>query len=309
MLPSCLRSGCGKLACAGEFMAKLLQDTVFPLQRTWIRLNYWRTELSTRRRVGRSDVTPRKQVMIRFLQIILTVLALAPFQLAPAQAAEPADLLLVLASDVSRSVDHPKFILQREGYAAAISDPQVLDAIREGPHGKIAVSFVEWSGFGAQKLVVGWSMIDGAAAARRFGDQLVELPRSFADRTSISGGIEFSAQQFDGAPFEAARHTIDVSGDGTNNAGRDVQLARDEAVAKGITINGLVILSEHQMPWNAEHTNPPGGLEKYYRDNVIGGPGAFVLVAENFQSFGRAIIKKMIAEIATLHIAPHVITR
>ena len=90
-----------------------------------------------------------------------------------------------------------------------------------------------------------------------------------------------------------------MSGDGTNNAGRDVQLARDEAVAKGITINGLVILSDRQAPWNAEHTNPPGGLEQYFRDNVIGGPGAFVMVAENFQSFGSAIIKKMIAEIAT----------
>jgi hypothetical protein len=249
------------------------------------------------------------QVMTRFLSCVLTILVLAPFQLALAQAPEPVDLLLVLASDVSRSVDHPKFLLQREGYAAAVSDPQVLDAIRSGPHGKIAICFVEWSGFGAQKLVIDWSIVDGAATARRFGDQLAELPRSFADRTSISGGIEFSAQQFDRAPFQGTRQAIDVSGDGTNNAGRDVRLARDEALAKGITINGLVILSDRQMPWNAEHTNPPGGLEKYYRDNVIGGPGAFVLVAEDFQSFGRAIIKKMIAEIATLQIAPHVIAR
>ena len=115
--------------------------------------------------------------------------------------------------------------------------------------------------------------------------------------------------QFARAPFEAARRTIDVSGDGTNNAGRDVRLARDEALAKGITINGLVILSDRSVPWNAEHTNPPGGLEKYYRDNVIGGPGSFVMVAEDFQSFGRAIIKKMIAEIAMLQVAPHIIVR
>jgi hypothetical protein len=247
---------------------------------------------------------------MRFLGLLLTLLALAPVQSATAQTAgEPVDLLLVLASDVSRSVDHPKFMLQREGYAAAIANPQVLDAIRSGPNGKIAVSFVEWSGFGAQKVVIDWSAIDGAASARRFGDQLAEVPRSFADRTSISGGIEFAAQQFARAPFQAPRQTIDVSGDGTNNAGRDVALARDEALAKGITINGLVILSDRQLPWNAEHTNPPGGLEKYYRDNVIGGPGSFVLVAEDFQSFGRAIIKKMIAEIATLQIAPHVIAR
>jgi hypothetical protein len=250
-----------------------------------------------------------KQVVMRFLGLLLTLLALAPVQSATAQTGEPVDLLLVLASDVSRSVDHPKFMLQREGYAAAVADPQVLDAIRSGPNGKIAVSFVEWSGFGAQKVVIDWSTIDGAQSARRFGDQLAEVPRSFADRTSISGGIEFSAQQFERAPFQAPRRTIDVSGDGTNNAGRDVALARDEALAKGITINGLVILSERLMPWNAEHTNPPGGLEKYYRDNVIGGPGSFVLVAEDFQSFGRAIIKKMIAEIATLQVAPHVIAR
>jgi len=160
------------------------------------------------------------------------------------------------------------------------------------------VCFVEWSGFGAQKLVIDWSLIDGPAAARKFGDQLLELPRSFADRTSISGGIEFAAVQMDHAPFEGSRRTIDVSGDGTNNAGRDVKLARDEVVAKGIVINGLVILSDRPVPWNAEHTNPPGGLEKYYQENVVGGPGAFVLVAENFNSFGRAIIKKLIAEIA-----------
>jgi hypothetical protein len=232
----------------------------------------------------------------------LTLALAAALLLAPtaAAAAEPVDLLLVLSSDVSRSVDHPKFLLQREGYAAAISDPHVIDAIKSGPHQRIALCFVEWSGFGAQKLVIDWSLIDGPGAARKFGDQLLELPRSFADRTSISGGIEFAAAQLDQAPYQASRRAIDVSGDGTNNAGRDVKLARDEAIAKGIVINGLVILSDRPVPWNAEHTNPPGGLEKYYQDNVIGGPGAFVLVAENFHSFGRAIIKKLIAEIALL---------
>jgi len=129
---------------------------------------------------------------------------------------------------------------------------------------------------------------------------LLELPRAFADRTSISGGIEFASAQLERAPFEGSRRTIDVSGDGTNNAGRDVKIARDEVLAKGVVINGLVILSDRPVPWNAEHTNPPGGLAKYYQDNVVGGPGAFVLVAENFQSFGRAIVKKLIAEIASL---------
>src|SRR5262245_42822315 len=247
--------------------------------------------------------------MIRLVRSAVAIVALLLVCFGAARAAEPVDLLLVLASDVSRSVDHPKFLLQREGYAAAVSNAQVLDAIKSGPHGKIALSFVEWSGVGAQKVVIDWTAIDGPASARKFGDQLVELPRSFADRTSISGGIEFSMALLERSPFEAARRTIDVSGDGTNNAGRDVRLARDEAVAKGVVINGLVILTNRQMPWNAEHTNPPGGLELYYRENVIGGPGAFVLVAEDFQSFGRAIIKKMIAEIATLKVAPRLVLR
>src|SRR5437588_6280142 len=237
--------------------------------------------------------------MISLVRVLLVAIA-ACVALAAADAAEQVDLLLVLAADVSRSVDHPKFLLQREGYAAAISDPHVIDAVRSGPHQRIALCFVEWSGFGAQKLVIDWTIVDGQDAARKFGDQLLELPRSFADRTSISGGIEFAAAQLDRAPFQSSRRTIDVSGDGTNNAGRDVKLARDEVLARGIVINGLVILSDRPVPWNAEHTNPPGGLEKYYQDNVVGGPGAFVLVAENFNSFGRAIVKKLIAEIAAL---------
>jgi uncharacterized protein DUF1194 len=247
--------------------------------------------------------------MLRLIRCVLALAALVVIGTAVADAAEQVDLLLVLASDVSRSVDHPKFLLQREGYAAAVADPHVLDAIKSGPHQRIALCFVEWSGFGAQKLVIDWTMIDGAPAARKFGDQLIELPRSFADRTSISGGIEFAVAQLEHAPFEAPRRTIDVSGDGTNNAGRDVKLARDEALAKGIVINGLVILSDRPVPWNAEHTNPPGGLDKYYQDNVVGGPGAFVLVAEDFNSFGRAIIKKLIAEIALLSPPSRVVAR
>jgi len=253
-------------------------------------------------------IDPRRRhgetAMIRLVRCLLAVAVLILTGTGLARAAEQVDLLLVLASDVSRSVDHPKFLLQREGYAAAVSDPHVLEAIKSGPHQRIAVCFVEWSGFGAQKLVIDWTIVDGPAAARKFGDQLLELPRSFADRTSISGGIEFATAQLEHAPFESARRTIDVSGDGTNNAGRDVRLARDETLAKGIVINGLVILSDRPVPWNAEHTNPPGGLEKYYQDNVVGGPGAFVLVAENFNSFGRAILKKLIAEIALLAPAP-----
>jgi len=231
---------------------------------------------------------------IRSLLVLLALLAAMPI----ARAAEQVDLLLVLAADVSRSVDMRKFQLQREGYAAAIADQRVLEAISSGRHRRIAICFVEWSGVSAQKLVIDWTLIDGPDAARKFGDQLLELPRSFAERTSISGGIDFAMALLERAPFEAARRTIDVSGDGTNNSGRDVSLARDDALAKGVTINGLVILSDRPMAWNPEHTNPPGGLEHYFRRYVIGGPGAFVIVAADFNSFGQAIIKKLIAEIA-----------
>jgi hypothetical protein len=239
--------------------------------------------------------------MRRFIlrRILCCALALIALSLSSAaRAAESVDLLLVLAADVSRSVDADKFKLQREGYAAAISDKRVLDAIRAGRNHRIAVLFLEWSGLGNQKVVIDWTPIDGPKAAQEFGDRLLESGRSFADRTSISGGIDFAVAQLARAPFSAERHIIDVSGDGTNNAGRDVVQARDEALALGITINGLVILSERPLAWNPEHTNPPGGLANYYRINVTGGPGSFVLEARDFGSFGQAIVKKMVAEIA-----------
>ena len=232
--------------------------------------------------------------MLRSWIVLLALVSAAPM----AQAAEQVDLLLVLAADVSRSVDQPKFQLQRQGYAAAIADKRVLEAITAGRHRRIAVCFVEWSGVSAQRLVIDWTLIDGADAAQKFGDQLLELPRSFAERTSISGGIDFAMGVLARSPYQAARRTIDISGDGTNNSGRDVTFARDEALAAGVTINGLVILSERPLAWNPEHTNPPGGLPNYFRNNVIGGPGAFVIVAEDFNTFGQAIVKKLIAEIA-----------
>jgi hypothetical protein len=229
---------------------------------------------------------------------VVVAFVAALFSTHATRAAEPVDLLLVLAADVSRSVDSQKFQLQREGYAAALNNPRVLEAIQSGRRGRIAVLFLEWSGFGNQKVVIDWMLIDGPKAGQAFGDRLLESPRSFADRTSISGGIDVAVAQLARAPFSSDRRTIDVSGDGTNNAGRDVGQARDEALALGISINGLAILSETPLPWNPEHTNPPGGLAKYYRDNVIGGPGSFVIEAKDFGSFGEAIVKKMIAEVA-----------
>jgi hypothetical protein len=233
--------------------------------------------------------------------LLVAAVALTPGR---APAADKVDLLLVLAADVSRSIDAEKFQLQRNGYAAALTNPRVLDAIASGRYARIGVTFLEWSGIGKQKVVVDWTLIGDGTAAKAFGDRLLEAPRSFADRTSISGGIESAMAQLAASPYESARRTIDVSGDGTNNAGRDVTMARDEAVAKGITINGLPILSVSPMFWNPDHTNPPGGLASYYRDNVIGGPTAFVRVAKDFNAFGDAIIEKMIAEVSQAHQPP-----
>jgi hypothetical protein len=247
--------------------------------------------------------------MRHLLRTVLGLAALCCALAGTARAAEQVDLLLVLASDVSRSVDTRKFELQRQGYAAALSNPRVVDAIKSGPNGRIAICFVEWSGATSQKLVVDWMVVSDLDSARKIGDQLLELPRSFADRTSISAGLEFSMSLLERAPFEAPRRTIDVSGDGTNNSGRDIASARDEVLARGVTINGLVILSDAPLPWNPEHTNPPGGLDEYYRRNVTGGPGSFVMVAENHNSFGQAIVKKMIAEIAWVEPAKPVVMR
>jgi hypothetical protein len=235
---------------------------------------------------------------MRIIRCALAVGVLALTPISVVRAAEQVDLVLALAMDVSRSMEYPKFVLQRQGYAAAVTDPQVLKAIGSGPQQKIALCFIDWSGGAEQKLIIDWNVIDSPESAQRFADRILAAPRSFNDRTSIGGGINFAAKQIARAPFQAERQTIDVSGDGTNNSGRDVQIARDEVVAKGINVNGIPILTDIRESRTPEHTNPPGGLEKYYRENVIGGPGAFVMVAEDFSSFGRAMVKKLIAEIA-----------
>jgi hypothetical protein len=155
--------------------------------------------------------------------------------------------------------------------------------------------------------VIDWTLIDGIKAAQDFASQLDEAPRSFADRTSISGGIDFAMVRLERAPFQSSRRTIDVSGDGTNNSGRDVAAARDDAVAQGVTINGLVILTELPLGWDPSHTNPPGGLEAYYRNNVIGGPNSFVTAVESFNAFSQAILNKLIAEVAATEVKQHAV--
>ena len=218
-----------------------------------------------------------------------------------AEAAQGVDVALVLAADVSRSIDDEEFALQRHGYAAAISDPRVLDAIRSGRHGAIAVSFVEWAGAVEQKTVVDWTVIGDAAAAHKFADAIAGAPRSFVGRTAIGSAIDFSRSLIGESGFAADRSVIDVSGDGTSNQGSLVTEARDAAVHAGVTINGLAIFNQRAAAGGgflALHTNPPGGLAKYYRDNVIGGSSAFVVQIDDFKTFDDAMIRKLISEIS-----------
>jgi hypothetical protein len=231
--------------------------------------------------------------------IAFALAAAASLVARPALAEEgTVDLLLVLAADVSRSVDEKKFKLQRDGYAAAIADPRVVRAMTAGPAGRIALCFIEWASNGEQTVVIEWTAVAGDGDAKSISARVREAPRSFMGRTSISAAIDYSMAHLARSPFQAPRRVIDVSGDGTNNSGRPVTQARDEAIAAGVTINGLVILSEVPLPTNPQHTHPPGGLTAYYENNVIGGPGAFVLEAENFESFGQLMISKLIKEIA-----------
>jgi len=211
---------------------------------------------------------------------------------------ERVDLVLVLAADVSRSVDDRKFKLQRDGYSAAIVDPRVVRAMTAGPMGRIALCFLEWASEGEQTIIVDWATIGGDAEAEAISRRIREAPRAFMGRTSISAAIDYSMSVLARSPFAGPRRVIDVSGDGTNNSGRPVTAARDAAVGQGVTINGLVILSEVPLPTNPMHTHPPGGLTAYYENNVIGGPGAFVVEAESFQAFGQLLISKLIKEIA-----------
>ena len=204
----------------------------------------------------------------------------------------------MLAADVSRSTDDDEFNLQRKGYANAITDPEVLSAIMGGKHHAIAVTFIEWSGADEQKVVVDWTVVHDGEAAAAMASAIMAAPRSFVGRTAAGAAIDFAVQRLHASPAGSERRIIDISGDGTTNSGRPVTEARDEAVASGITINGLAIINNRSPPGYAFHTNPPGGLPKYFRDNVIGGPGAFLIVVQDFHSFADAITRKLITEIA-----------
>ena len=229
------------------------------------------------------------------------VFALAAGAGADAAQPTPLDAMVVLAADVSRSIDDGEFVLERQGYAAAIQSQKFLDAISTGPHGAIALAYAEWASESEQKLVVDWSVIRNAADAHAFAAALAAAPRSFVGRTAIGAAIDFSFALFNGAAVTTDRRIIDVSGDGTSNQGRPVTAARDAAVEAGAVINGLAIRNrraEAMGGYLALHTNPPGGLANYYRENVVGGTGAFVVPIEGFDGFGEAMLKKLIIEIA-----------
>lgn len=225
---------------------------------------------------------------MRIAKRILAALWLALWPVAPAFAQpNTVDLALVLAVDASGSVDQVRFELQKQGYAAAFRHPRVLNAIRSGPTQSIAVIMMQWTGPALQVTAVPWTRLSDAASANAFADAIAKSPRAlFGGGTSISGAIDTAMALLFDNPYRTERRVIDISGDGANNRGRPAALARDEAVRAGVGINGLPIL-----------TLEPD-LDKYYEQNVIGGPGAFVIAARSYETFADAILKKLIAEIA-----------
>ncbi|MCB1476155.1 MAG: DUF1194 domain-containing protein [Rhodobiaceae bacterium] len=209
-------------------------------------------------------------------------------------AGERVDVELVLAADVSLSMDSEERRFQREGYIKALNSPEVLAAIVEGGWGRIALTYVEWAGEDSQTIIVPWTLIDSAATMKGFTDRISDTPSRAYHRTSISAVLEFSAALFDANGFRGMRRVIDVSGDGPNNQGRPVTESRDRIVAQGITINGLPVM-----------IRAPGSgffdiadLDRYYEHCVIGGPQSFIMPAVGWDGFALAVRRKLLLEIA-----------
>jgi hypothetical protein len=227
----------------------------------------------------------------RLVACFAVALAVA-LPIGPAQAETEVDLALVIAVDISYSMDPEEQALQREGFAQAFRSPAVHDAIRRGLLGRIAVTYVEWAGSWDQTVVVPWSLLDNPESIVAFADRIAGTPLHRAQRTSISGAIDFSAKLFGESGFTAIRQVIDISGDGPNNQGRLVTPARDETIAKGITINGLPIMLKRPG-----YLDIPD-LDLYYRDCVIGGHGAFMVPVRERDQFIQAIKTKILLEVA-----------
>jgi len=222
----------------------------------------------------------------------------------------PVDLELILAVDVSGSVDEVEAQLQRQGYIAALTSERVINAIRSGANRRIAVAYVEWAGEMYQRTIVDWTVIEDLASAQAVTAKIAASPYVAIRWTSITAAIDYSVALFQSSPFEGERRVIDVSGDGKNNNGGDVRVARDRAVAAGITINGIPILNSRLGAggggWGSGGRGFPSDpdLDTYYQNFVIGGPGAFMVPAESFDTFANAIQSKLIREIANLDYTP-----
>ncbi|HEY8382567.1 MAG TPA: DUF1194 domain-containing protein [Microvirga sp.] len=236
------------------------------------------------------------------LRLPSLVLALLGLSLGAARAETEVDLALVLAVDVSRSMDPEEQELQRQGFVEAFRSSVVHEAIKGGMLGRIAVTYMEWSGETEQRVVVPWTVVEDGAGAVGFADRLAEVPPGRIFQTSISGAIDFSLKLLATSGVTPLREVIDISGDGPNSSGRLVTLARDAAVARGVTINGLPIMLKRPTGFgDMEH------LDRYYRDCVIGGVGAFTVPVRERQHFADAIKTKIIREIAGFAPAPRII--
>ncbi len=204
------------------------------------------------------------------------------------------DVELVLAVDVSYSMDMDELAIQREGYAQAIISKEFLQALKTGPNGKISVTYFEWAASSDQKIIIPWRVIDGPETADAVANEIMKTPIRRASRTSISGAINFAMPLFDENPYRGLRRVIDISGDGPNNNGSPVTVARDAALEKGITINGLPIMVKEPSYSTMDIDN----LDFYYEDCVIGGPGSFVVTIKDREKFKEAIRTKLLLEVA-----------
>lgn len=228
------------------------------------------------------------------LAIGLTALALLVPITVRAQALEEVDVELVLAVDISVSMTTSELEIQRHGYAAALTDPQVLKAITSGANGKIGITYFEWAGVTSQKTIVAWTVIAGQADAERVAEQIAELPTWQSRRTSISGALNFGAGLMAQSPFKGIKRVIDISGDGANNEGPPMEPTRDAVVGQGITINGLPVMTSDADP--KPYDVPE--LDRYFSACVIGGPGAFVMPVNEWEQFPEAIRRKLLLELA-----------
>jgi Protein of unknown function (DUF1194) len=219
-------------------------------------------------------------------------------------AAAPVDLELVLAVDISGSIDLEEAQLQRDGYVEAFVHPQVIEAITSGFHGRIAVAYFEWASAWDQRPVMGWRLIDGAESAREAAAIIAAAPIQIGQRTSIASAIEYALPMFGRSGYEAERRVIDISGDGPNNDGAPIWVARDRAAAMGVVINGLPIVNDRPNRWGFPKMPD---LDLYYEGCVITGPGAFVVIAEDFSRFGEAVRRKLLLEIAGAAPAPRLV--